>query len=64
VQELEKIGGAHLIGTKYVKNYNHGYIMTTVMFKKLKEENKVFDYEEYKQAKVKEQLDQEYLAES
>lgn len=59
MEDLEKMNGKHLLGTRFVKSYMHGYIITSKMFDKLKSESNIFSYEQYKKDKLKEKLDEE-----
>lgn len=48
MQDLEKINGSHLLGSKFLKSYMHGFIIKAKLHDKLKAESKPFDLEEYK----------------
>ena len=37
MEELEKYNGKHLVGTKFLKSYMHGYILKSKMFDKVRE---------------------------
>ena len=58
-QELESIGLGNLIGTNVLRAYMHGYFMDIRLYKKAKLINEPFNFEEFKQRKIKEKLDKE-----
>jgi ribosome biogenesis protein ENP2 len=58
-QELESIGLSNLIGTNVLRAYMHGYFMDIRLYKKAKLVNEPFNYEEFKQRKIKEKLEKE-----
>jgi len=58
-EDLEKINGLHLIGSKFLKSYMHGFIIKAKLHDRLKLESQPFDMEEYKQKKIEEKLDRE-----
>ncbi|KAK2194880.1 bifunctional Nucleolar protein 10-Enp2/WD40-repeat-containing domain superfamily/WD40-YVTN repeat-like-containing domain superfamily [Babesia duncani] len=55
-EQLEEINGTHLLGTKLVKEYLHGFFIDAATHRKLKEKASPFDYEEYQQQKLQEKL--------
>lgn len=57
--ELEKINGSHLIGSKFLKSYLHGFILKAKFYNKLKAESQPFDFQEYKQKKIDERMEKE-----
>ena len=59
IEDLEKINGSHLLGSKFLKSYMHGFIIKAKLHDKLKAESKPFDLEEYKQKKTEEKLDKQ-----
>jgi ribosome biogenesis protein ENP2 len=58
-QELEAIGLDNLIGTNVLRAYMHGYFIDIRLYKKAKLINEPFNFEEFKQRKIKEKLDKE-----
>ena len=58
-EDLEKINAKHMIGTKFVKSYMHGFIMKAKLYEKLKAEAEPFDLEAYKQEALKKRLERE-----
>lgn len=58
-EDLEKVNGGHLIGTKFVKSYMQGFVIKAKFYEKLKAEAQPFDLEEYKQKKLEEKLEKE-----
>ena len=58
-QELETIGLANLIGTNVLRAYMHGYFMDIRLYKKAKLLNDPFNFDEFKQRKIKEKLESE-----
>jgi ribosome biogenesis protein ENP2 len=57
--ELEAIGLSNLIGTNVLRAYMHGYFMDIRLYKKAKLLNDPFNFEEFKQRKIKEKLESE-----
>lgn len=58
-EELEKIGLNNLIGTNVLRAYMHGYFMDIRLYKKAKLVNDPFNFEEFKNRKIKEKLEEE-----
>ena len=58
-QELEAIGLDNLIGTSVLRAYMHGYFIDIRLYKKAKLINEPFNFDEFKQRKIKERLDKE-----
>ena len=58
-QELESIGLGNLIGTNVLRAYMHGYFMDIRLYKKAKLINEPFNFEEFKQRKIKENIEKE-----
>ena len=59
VEELDKLGLSHLIGTKMLRAYMHGYFMDNRLYGKAKAIAEPFSYDDFKKKKVKEKLDEE-----
>lgn len=58
-QELETIGLGNLIGTNVLRAYMHGYFMDIRLYKKAKLMNDPFNFDEFKQRKIKEKIEKE-----
>lgn len=58
-QELETLGLDNLIGTNVLRAYMHGYFMDIRLYMKAKLISEPFNFEEYKQRKIKEKLEKE-----
>jgi ribosome biogenesis protein ENP2 len=58
-QELETLGLDNLIGTNVLRAYMHGYFMDIRLYKKAKLINEPFNFDEFKQRKIKEKLEKE-----
>lgn len=58
-QELETIGLSNLIGTNVLRAYMHGYFMDIRLYKKAKLLNDPFNFDEFKNRKIKEKLESE-----
>lgn len=56
LNDLENLSCANLIGTKFLTAYMHGYFMDLKMYKKLKELNEPFNYENYIKSKKDEKF--------
>jgi len=54
--DLEQIGGADLIGTRFIKPYMHGYFMDWKLYKKLKTVSDPFAYEKYLEDRKQDKL--------
>jgi len=58
-EDLEKLGLTHLIGTKMLRAYMHGYFMDNRLYGKAKAIAEPFSYDDFKKKKVKEKLEEE-----
>lgn len=58
-QELETLGLDNLVGTNVLRAYMHGYFMDIRLYKKAKLLNDPFNFEEFKNRKIKEKLETE-----
>ncbi|XP_066258416.1 nucleolar protein 10 [Euwallacea similis] len=58
-QELESLGLEHLIGTKLIRAYMHGYFLDVRLYKKAKSVANPFEFEEYRKKKIRETIDKE-----
>jgi ribosome biogenesis protein ENP2 len=58
-QELESIGLGNLIGTNVLRAYMHGYFIDIRLYMKAKLINEPFNFDEFKQRKIKEKLEKE-----
>ncbi len=58
-QELETIGLSNLIGTNVLRAYMHGYFMDIRLYKKAKLLHDPFNFDEFKQRKIKEKIEKE-----
>ncbi|KAJ8963823.1 hypothetical protein NQ314_005365, partial [Rhamnusium bicolor] len=58
-QELENLGLEHLIGTKLLRAYMHGYFMDIRLYKKAKSVADPFDFEEYRKKKIRETIEKD-----
>jgi len=58
-QELDTLGLANLVGTSVLRAYMHGYFMDIRLYKKAKLLNEPFNFDEFKQRKIKEKLEAE-----
>lgn len=58
-QELETLGLDNLIGTNVLRAYMHGYFMDIRLYKKAKLINEPFNFDEFKQRKIKEKIEKE-----
>ena len=56
LNEIEKLNCKNLIGTKMLKSYMHGYFMDWNLYKKLKNLNENYDYDEYLKEKKEEKI--------
>lgn len=57
-EDLEKLNALNLIGSKYVKQYMHGYLLHSKLYQKLLEINDPFAYEKYRKELVQNKLEQ------
>ncbi len=55
-KELEAIDAVNLIGTRFVKQYMHGYFMEWKLYKKLKALSEPFAYDKYLEDRKKEKM--------
>ena len=58
-EELDKLHLSHLIGTKMLRAYMHGYFMDNRLYGKAKAIAEPFSYEDFKKKKIKEKLEEE-----
>lgn len=58
-EELEVLGLDNLIGTSVLRAYMHGYFIDIRLYKKAKLINEPFNFDEYKQRRIKEHLERE-----
>ncbi|MCP9265652.1 Nucleolar protein 10 [Dirofilaria immitis] len=58
-EQLEEIGLLHLIGTSLLRAYMHGYFIDIRLYNKAKTFTQPFAYENYKQRKIMEKIDEE-----
>ena len=56
--DLEKINASHLVGSKLLKPYMHGYFMSHKQYLKLKEVSDPFAYDKYRKNKISEKLEE------
>jgi ribosome biogenesis protein ENP2 len=56
--DLEKINASHLIGSKMLKPYMHGFFMDYKYYLKLKEVNDPFAFEKYRKNKISQKLEE------
>ena len=57
--ELAELGLTNLIGTNLLRGYMHGYFMDMRLYTKAKSVAKPFQFEEFKNKKLREKLEQE-----
>ena len=58
-QELDSLGLSNLVGTNVLRAYMHGYFMDIRLYTKAKLITEPFNFEEFKQRKIKEKLDKD-----
>ena len=58
-KELSELGLDHLIGTKMLRAYMHGYFMDNRLYGKAKSVSNPFSYEDYKNKKIAETMEKE-----
>ncbi|CEG01703.1 WD40 repeat [Ostreococcus tauri] len=58
-EELEKLHLSHLIGTKMLRAYMHGFFMDNRLYGKAKAIAEPFSYDDFKKKKIKEKLEEE-----
>ncbi|CAG9538117.1 unnamed protein product [Cercopithifilaria johnstoni] len=58
-EQLEEIGLLHLIGTSLLRAYMHGYFIDIRLYNKAKTFTQPWAYENYKQRKIMEKIDEE-----
>ncbi|VDM43209.1 unnamed protein product [Toxocara canis] len=58
-QQLEDVGLSHLIGTNILRAYMHGYFIDVRLYNKAKTFTQPFAYDNYKQRKLLEKMDDE-----
>ena len=58
-EDLDKLHLTHLIGTKMLRAYMHGFFMDNRLYGKAKAIAEPFSYEDFKKKKVKEKLEEE-----
>ena len=59
LEELNTLGLEHLIGTKMLKAYMHGFFMDNRLYGKAKSVSNPFSYEDYKNKKIAETMEKE-----
>jgi len=55
--DLEQLGAAELVGTKFLQPYMHGYFMDHRMHAKLKAAANPFAFEEYRKQRIRDRVD-------
>ncbi|BES94766.1 Nucleolar protein [Nesidiocoris tenuis] len=58
-KELEELQLSHLIGSKLLRGYMHGYFMSMKLYNRAKAMAQPFSYEEYKRKKIREKLEKD-----
>jgi ribosome biogenesis protein ENP2 len=58
-RELHEIGLGHLIGTKLLRAYMHGYFMDMRLYRKAKSAVQPFEFDDFKKRKIREKLQEE-----
>ena len=58
-EDIEALNGTHLIGTKMLKRYMHGYMMHIKMYNKLKDIHDPFAYEKYRKERITKKLEED-----
>lgn len=58
-EELIKVNGGHLIGSKFVKSYLHGFIIKSKLYEKLRLKAEPFDLQKYKEERLRKRLENE-----
>ncbi|VDM98407.1 unnamed protein product [Thelazia callipaeda] len=58
-EQLEEVGLSHLIGTNLLRAYMHGYFMDMRLYNKAEMFTQPFAYENYKQRKIMEKIDEQ-----
>jgi len=58
-EELNRLGLSKLIGTEYLKAYMHGFFLDIRLYKKFKAAIDPFEYEQYRQSRIKEQIEKQ-----
>eukprot|EP00330_Aristerostoma_sp_ATCC50986_P000683 CAMPEP_0114583810 /NCGR_PEP_ID=MMETSP0125-20121206/7500_1 /TAXON_ID=485358 ORGANISM="Aristerostoma sp., Strain ATCC 50986" /NCGR_SAMPLE_ID=MMETSP0125 /ASSEMBLY_ACC=CAM_ASM_000245 /LENGTH=297 /DNA_ID=CAMNT_0001777553 /DNA_START=367 /DNA_END=1260 /DNA_ORIENTATION=+ len=58
-EDLEAISATHMIGTKNLKSYLHGFLMRIKLYNKLKKASNPFEYEEYRKEKIEKKLEEQ-----
>ena len=58
-EELEKVNGTHLIGSKFLKSYLHGFIIKAKLYAKLVAQAQPFDLQKYKEERLRKRLEKE-----
>lgn len=57
-EDLEKLNATNLIGSKYLKQYMHGYLLHSKLYQKLQEINDPFAYEKYRKDLIQNKLEE------
>lgn len=57
--ELKDLGLSHLVGTKLLRAYMHGYFIDIRLYKKAKALTDPFAFEKYKKKKIREKIEEE-----
>ncbi len=55
--ELDSLGLTHLIGSKSLRAYMHGYFVNVQLYMRAKQTSEPFAYEEFKMKKIKENME-------
>ena len=56
--DLEKINASHMIGSKILKPYMHGYFMDYKAYLRLKDVNDPFAYDKYRKDKINKKIEE------
>jgi len=56
-EDLEALNATHMIGTKLLKQYLHGFLIRNKLYNKLKDANDPFAYERYRKEKITKKLE-------
>ncbi|XP_050312689.1 nucleolar protein 10 [Anthonomus grandis grandis] len=58
-EELEALGLGHLVGTKLLRAYMHGYFLDVRLYKRAKSVAEPFEFRDYRRKKIREAIDRE-----
>ena len=56
-EDLEKLNATNLIGSKYLKQYMHGYLLHSKLYQKLEAINDPFAYDKYRKELIRSKLE-------